>query len=82
MSMLTLHLIVYIFVFSIHHSDELMHIQLGGPRTLQATPSQHQPADVTGYVGTMSDSIRKTSPSQIEINSTTCHYVALIINLG
>ena len=26
--------------------------------------------------------IRKTSPSQIEINSTTCHYVALIINLG
>ena len=29
-----------------------------------------------------SRSIRKTSPSQIEINSTTGHYVALIINLG
>ena len=28
------------------------------------------------------ESIRKTSPSQIEINSTTGHYVALIINLG
>ena len=26
--------------------------------------------------------IRKTSPSQIEINSTICHYIALIINLG